>query len=338
LKKTEKILAALRDDQAAEGPLPRLASLVVEEDLATPLGDLVEAGFAASLVRKGLRAWLRSDLAEGWLLERIRTLRGWLSEQEGALGDLIPHDLQDTWLELASQRYTPSREVVLVLLDREPVRALFRELFLQELLAFGRKLRAPVVENPLAKGLGGLGRFARDRVRSSGGAFGTLATDVASAVSGEVERQLDRKAEEFADAALSRVLHRFADLICDPGRAGEYAAIREALAEGVLDLDAADLAHEWERSEPVVSAEITRRGLISWIEREEAEGEIRAVIEVLLAPDAEAPLREVLDRMGLLDDYMELAHELALRRLRGLVRSDAFGAWLEELLRIGAGK
>ncbi len=313
--------------------MDRLATLALEHDLGTPLGELIDSRFLSDVVRTGLRAWLGSDAAEAWLLVRITELHAWLRSRGGTtLGELVPTELQEACTELAGRRYTPSREVTLFLLDREPVRALLRNLLADELLAFGRKLRAPVVENPLARGLGGLGKMARERAKASRGAFAAMATEVVGAVSDELERQLDRKASDFADAALSRVMHRLADLLCDPASAGDQARLRQALVDGIFELEAAEIAEELERSEPRVVSEIVRRSLSSWVDRDDAADELAEVIDAIFAPDAAHPLRDVLERLGLLESFMELGHDTMLRRMRELVESPAFTAWLEILV------
>ncbi|HEY0839824.1 MAG TPA: hypothetical protein VGD74_06535 [Vulgatibacter sp.] len=326
---TETILARLRAS-GDDAPLERLARLAVARDLETPLGALVDPSFFAGMFAGALRAWLASDEAEGWILDRVRELGDWLSARDATLGELVPPSLQRACVELAGRPYAPDREVTLFLLDRPPVRELLRHLLLEELLAFGRKLRAPVMENPLARGLGGLGRFARDRARA--GAFASMASDVVGAVSDELERQLDRRAAEFADAALSRVLQRLGDLLCDPSRAEEQAELRQALLQGVFELDTSELARELDRSEPHVISAIVRRALSAWLERDETKGEIAEALGAVIAQDAGEPLRAVLARLGLLDEFMDLALAVARRQTRSLVESEPFAAWLGDLL------
>ncbi|HWV37381.1 MAG TPA: hypothetical protein VN033_02775 [Vulgatibacter sp.] len=315
----------------AGAPLERLVGLALERDLGRPLGEVVEPALVAATLRGALRTWIASDEAQGWILDRIGALRAHLGARRAPLGELVPPSLQASCEELAGRPFSPDREITLFLLDRPPVRALLRHLLLEELLAFGRKLRAPVMENPLARGLGGLGRITSERVRASG-AFAAMAGQVVGAVSDELERQLDRRAREYADAALSRVLQRLGDLLCDPARAKEQAELRRALLQGVFELDTKDLAREVDRGEPEVVADILRRGFSAWIERDETEAEIAAAIEATLAPEADRPLGEVLERLGLLDGFVALARPIALSRMRGLVETEAFAAWLAELL------
>lgn len=291
----------------------------------------MDAPAVAKAVKISAEAWLRSDAAEGWLLGRLEGLSDWLVARDALLAEVVPLQLQELLLELAGHGYAPDRELALFLLDREPVRKLLRDLFLDELLAFGRKLRAPVVENPLARGLGGLGRIARDRAKSSG-AFGALASDMVGAVSGELERQLDRKALEFADAALSRLLQRLADLISDPEAAREQAVLRQALLEGIFELETGEIAYELERSEAQHTSAALRRWLLAWLESPHAESDLVGLLEGLFGAELEVPLGEFLDTVGLLESWEGLAKDLAERRIRALVTSEAFADWLVELL------
>lgn len=326
--KADKLLERLRDPAALAG----LAEVVVEDLLATPVRSLIDPDLAAPAIRALLRSWAHSDEAEAQVLARIEEARSWLEKRDAVVADLIPEELQNAVAALAERPFAPDRAILLALLDREPVRRLLRNLLTESLVAFGRKLRAPVADNRLARGLGDLGRFARDTALGRSGSFGAIASEVVGAVSGEVERQLEKRAAEFADAALSGTLQRIADLLCDSELADEQAELRLALIDGALELSAGDLASEAERLDPAAISAIVRRWFTAWVDREDVEAKIAQALEAWLAPAGERTVREILAEHGMLDAVLEAARKEAERRLSSLVGRDAFAAWLAKIV------
>jgi hypothetical protein len=322
------VLERLRDPGREE--LGKLADRLVELDLATPLERLFPPREVAAALVAAARAWFDSDAAEQWTLELGARIRDALREKRAPLSELVGDDVSGGILALAQRPHTPARELVLFLLDREPMRALLRELFFDALVSFGRKMRAPVMENPLSRGLGGLGRFARDKARSH--ALGVFATDMVGALSEEVERQVDRKAAELADAAIASLIPRLVDLLSNPTKAGEQAALRSELLEGVLELRSDAVADELEKIAPAERSRIVRVAIASWLDREDAEPEVEALLHTLLGGDASRTMGELLEELDMLEAYGTLAREIAIRRMADLVQTDAFATWLGALL------
>lgn len=322
----EELLQKLGSEQA----LDELAAALVDDALATPVGALVSPPALANEIVEGLRAWLNSEVAHEAQLRWAGKARSWLRERAMTLGQLTGSDVEDAALDLAALPYVPSREILIFLLDREPMRLLLRELFMDSLLKFGNKLRASMIANPVAKGLGGLGRFARDRARST--MFGAFASDVAERLTDEVERQLEKRAAEFAEAALSGLAARLADLLSDPARAQQQASLREALVDGLFALQTSELADEMERSNPTKRSEIIRRGIGLWIASDDATKQIHDALVGLLEGYQDRPLGEVLSEAGLLEIYRELGIASVRRRLGPIIQGQAFRGWLEKHL------
>lgn len=320
----------LLEKLGSEAALDELAAALVEDALATPIGDWVAPPALANELAEGLRAWLNSDAAHEAQLGWARRVRTWLRERSMTLGQLTGNAIEDAARDLAALPYVPSREILVFLLDREPMRLLLRELFLDALLKFGNKLRGPMTANPVAKGLGGLGRFARDRARST--ALGAFATDVADRLTDEVERQIERRSVEFAEAALSGLAARLADLLSDPARAQQQSSLRETLVDGLFALQTGELADEMERSNPTKRSDLIRRGIGLWISTDEAVGQIHDALVGLLEGYAERPLGEVLSEAGLLEAYRGLAVASIRRRLGPVTGGAAFQAWLKKHL------
>jgi hypothetical protein len=320
------LLTKLRSDEA----IADLARLVVADLLGRPPAEVVDARFTAELVQRSLQGWLASDAAEQRIITAVEDLRSRLSEDERRLEDVVPAEVVSGARQLSARAYSPDRETLLAILDREPVHRLVREILRETLVEFGQKLRAPVADNRVAKSLGGLGRFARSKATGKSGSISALAGGLVGAVSGEVERQVERRAAEFADGAISGVLQRLADELCDPRRVDDQAALRGALLDGVLGLRGVDAAKELDNADPTELVGLVRTLLTEWADDDDLADSIAEVVDNLLA-EVDAPT------LGdLLDDSIrnligDLAGDLLRRRLGPLFASDAFGAWFAAL-------
>ena len=323
---SEQMLARLRDDRPG-GPADRLAGLLVDDLLERPISELLPPSFLARAAKELLAAHLASDRAEPAFAAALAAyLRPALADRR-TLGEAIAPELTDLLLAMVKRPFTPSREVVAALLEPEPVRKVIRGFVLQVVIDFGQRLRAPVADSRVARGLGGLARFAAGQAKAHSGALGALA----GAVSDEVERQVEKRAAEFVDSALSGILARLADDISNPANAKNHASLGTAVVEGALELKLADLARDIERSDLAGGARVVREGLSEFLARDDAQAQLEKAIVAVQRHDAARTLREVLTGFGLLDQAQALGREALGLRLGPVFRSPAFAAWLEEL-------
>jgi hypothetical protein len=323
----QDLLARLQD-ASPQGPLDRLATLIVEHELSQPLETLVPPALLTRALIAALQGWLDSDSADRELTSTLELLSAHLNREPGTLRDQLPKELSKLLLDLATRHYSPDRTVVLTLLDRPPVRALARGLLLDVLIEFSRKVSAPVTENRIAKGLSGLARFATEQARGSGGTLGGLA----SALSDELERQVEKRARDFADSALSGILQQLADALSDPGRSMEQAEMRVALLDGVLNLPLERLGHELSRLDVPGAAQVLRKALSKWLASPEGPPQLEAAIARGLKASGQRPVREVLGSLGLLESFQTHGRESVRGRLAPLAASEPFARWLEELM------
>lgn len=317
------LLSALRDPRE-DAPTAQLAALILDDLLGRPVADVLKTQALASSGIEVLANWIRSPLAEVRLLEAWRSGIEALGAQPQNLGDLAPDELRRALEQLASQHYSPDRELVRMLLDRPPVREVFRDLLTETLSAFGKKMSAG---GPAGGALGALGKISGGR-GPVGGLLGRVG-GVATAVSGEVERQLERRVPEFVDSGLSQILQRFVDLLSDPARAAEQAGVRLALLEGLWELRCSDLAAELTRLDEDAAATVLRKSLGAWLDRDDAEAQVTAWLDGALASYGDRDVRSVLAELDLADVFerqaVPVAHQAALR----LFATDAFGEWLK---------
>lgn len=316
-------------DASAGGPLDRLAALIVEHELAQPLETLLPPARLVRALQMALEGWLASDSADRELTELLDHLQQRLLEDKRTVREALPPELAQGLTRLVTRPYSPDRTLVLTVLDRPPVRTLVRGLLVNVLLEFSRKLSAPVKDNRIARGLTGLAKLAADQARGSGGALG----GIAGALSDELERQVEKRARDFADSALSGLFQQAADSVCDPSRAAEQAELRVALLDGVLSLPLARLGRELTHADLPQGVSVIHESLSRWLSSQEGPAQLEQGLTRLMKKQGGRPVREVLEALGLLTTFQQLGREALRDRLQPIVVSEPFVRWLEELMR-----
>ncbi|ATB41798.1 hypothetical protein CYFUS_007268 [Cystobacter fuscus] len=323
----QQLLTRLQDT-SPDGPLDRLAALVVEHELTQPLTALLPPSLLARAVTQALEGALASPTAEHELASALQHFQEQLSQDKHTVREALPPELAKMAVELASRRYSPDRALVLALLDRPPVRTLVGALLLNVLIEFSRKVSAPVTENRIAKGFSGLARLAAEQARNSGALGG-----IAGALSDEIERQVEKRARDFVDSALSGIFQQVADALSNPTRHAEHAELRVALLDGVLGLNLSRLGHELGQVDVPGGTAVARKGIAQWLASGRALPELEAFITRAMERDGQRPVREVLGAFGLLDTFQTMGRESVRGRLGPIVGSTPFARWLEEVMR-----
>jgi hypothetical protein len=313
-----------------DGPLDGLVRLLLDDLLDRTLGEVIDPARAASMVGSALRSWAGSEQGRQRVLDGWRAAIDRVEQEERTLREIVPPEVRAAAEALAKQPYQPDRAVLLGLLDRDPVRKLLREILQTTLIDFGHKVAAPVRSAPISKGLGAFGSLG-ERAKRRAGVFGQIAEEVAGAVGGELERQVERKATEFADTALTGVLQRIVDLAADPSRAGDQAALRLALLDGAWDWSGPVAAAELRRSDPEAVADVVREALLAWTSGDGFDDTVRRGLDALLDEWGHRCLREFLQDVDLLDSFTDTSAELLRQRAHDFVAGAAFAGWLSAL-------
>jgi len=279
------------DSLAARLSSPAGAQKFAERWLASilecPVGELVQPEAVARTLHELLAGLANGAGTEAHLLARAEALCARFEAEALPLGRALPAPVPEAALRLARRQHQPHRQVVLRVIDREPVRQLIRVLLVEALVEFGKKLAAPISGSRVGKGLGALGSIA-----------GAVGSSVFGAVGVDVEKQLERRAAEFADGALSKVLNRVVDLASDPRRGAEQAELRAAIAEGALEVPVRDWVAELRKADPKSLVAEVRGSLRAFVERPEALAELEREARFWLEPVAVQPLAAVLDELG----------------------------------------
>lgn len=300
----------------------RLAELIVDDALASPISKLLPLDRALGLLEKGLDAYLASDASLVPLTRGVDRLMNDLNAVKGSIGDELPDELLSGAREWVSRPWSPDRAVVLAALDEPPVRTLIRKLLLDAILEFSRTVSAPM--QGVARGLGGLAKFAAERT-------GTLGA-IAGAVGSEAQRMVEKRAADFADQALSGVIQKIADEFSNPARAKEQAELRRAVLDGLLHLRGPQLAKEVGRSDVVGGAKVIREALKSWLASEGGKQELRERVRHVLDPEWNRTAGELIAELGLRDFARESAVQLLEVRIRELAATSGFKDFVSALL------
>lgn len=312
---------ALREKLKDEAAVKALAALSVEVLLDAPLERLFPPELVVATTRQALEGWLASPSAVPALTKTVEALVARLKATPKPLKDVVPTEVRAALKELVGRPFSPDKRLVLTVIDRDPMRELVRQLLLDFVLEFGRRASAPVAG--VAKGLGTFAKLAGDAVKSRTGTLGSLV----GAVGSEVERQMEKRAVEFVDAALSGVFGQLADAISDPRRAAEAAELRLATLDGVLELTLPQLAREVANADVPGGAEVLRAGLSRWLASPQSTEAMTRAATLALDEVKTKSARAVLDEVGLLQVVRERGAEALARRITEVVGSEAFAAW-----------
>lgn len=312
----------LKDPAAVEA----LAELSLNAVLDAPMARLVPEELAVRAARLAVEGWLQSPQAVPALQKLVEDAFNELQRDGRKLRDVMLPDLQRTVTSLLERPYSPDRRLVLTVIDRPPMRELIRGLLLQTVLDFGKKVTSPVAG--MAKSLGGLARFAVDTAKARSGTLGSMV----GAVSGEVERQLEKRAIDFVDASMSGVFGELADSVSDPKRAHEAAELRVAFFEGVLELTLPQLARELSNLDVPGGAEVLRDGLNRWVGSPASDAAFKDFAARLTKREGGRSLRAVLEESGQLQTFRAIGKESVAARISEVVATPEFGAWLAALM------
>jgi hypothetical protein len=271
------VSAERRADAAAQVILDALHGAFFHPTLRATLPALL-----GRLLCEAALTFLRSPAAD----ESVRSLLGaaprfFAARGNAPLSDIAGKDAQALLRKLAVQPYVPSRTLLVQVLSRPPIRRLNRELMIGTLLDYSRRLRSTLEGGGAGKGIGALSRLASEAVKKSTSALGAIAPGVTAAVSDEFERQMQRRAAEFADSAVDDMVQRIAATLTDPQRRAEHNELKLSLLDFVLTLRCADVAAELSRMDlPAVAAEL-RAFALSWLARESAARDLEAAMSLV---------------------------------------------------------
>jgi hypothetical protein len=296
--------------------LDTLIGLAIDHLLALPLHQLINASSLARTTAATLRQATRSNQTETWLRERIVALQA--NIPEGTLGDYVPGRVVQPIRDIVVRPVVPDRALVGRLIEHGAVEGLLRELLVNALQGFARRLRP--------SGPGG------DRTASRLRSLKRVSEGILGGLGAEIERQAEQKAKDFVDSILSSVIAQAADDLCDPNKAESYGRFRGHLLDQLMNTPFSELNREFNKLDPetlVATATAAARALS---ERTGLEGEIEALITLAIADIGDQTAGQILTEAGMADAWRAEVEVRAAQLARNFTATDAFGTWLEQLL------
>jgi hypothetical protein len=319
------LLSKLQQDGPGS-PIAELAELSVDALLDTPMSSFVTVADVAAWGRRLSAGLFASTTGDAALTRAVEAVVGQLQKERRPLEAMLPREMRAALREVVRRPFSPDRRVVLSVIDREPFRELVRQILVDAVMEFGKRASAPVAG--MARGLGTLARMAQETVKSASGGLGSLV----GAVGSEVERQLEKRAVEFVDAALAGVLGQLADAVADPRRAAEASELRLSLFDGALALTGPQLAREVMNGDVPGAVQLLKPAVQGWVASKQADAALETVGKLVLSVAGTRTARQQLEELGVLADARALAIEQTTARLRQVVATPAFAAWLAALV------
>lgn len=316
----QRALARLRDDPTAA---ERLVTLGLDALLERPLAQLVDRDALAGAVAEGIRSAARSDELETWVAQRVEQALAHADTLTGPVGEHIPVTVLGPLRTALEREITPDERLVRLIVDHPSFRQLIADMLRENLLAFGKRLRAMMDPGLGGKKGGGMG-FAS--------ALAGMAKGVASAVSQEVERQLEDRVSGYIDDVLSDVVDNTVRRIADPDNAGAMAKWRVDVLHGVMSEPLEHLVAERHKYPPAVFAsDVSRilRALAGW---KQLSTSVEAAVGHLFDHYGEQSARAFLDGSGLEEAWRPDLERLLVRQVQVVTATDDFADWLDDLL------
>ncbi len=293
------------------------------QPLSTVIGDMELAGLIVEgMVRGNVERITRRHVLPGVLRVQKR-----LASADEKVRDLLPKDSQATLRALVASGKGPRFAWLKGAIDPGDLQQLIAPVVQQVLTSFVAKLPIPGLSSSggssgSSGGSGGLGGLV--------GKIGKQVSKSASQLAGGLG--LQQIVRDFSQSAAVEVRVAIVDRFrSDEGRE-IMRRIRERVLDHVLKARASEVVDDFLRVSPQEVGTISE-GAVSHVRdlpffRDILAGEIQAVLAELGARS----LRDVLEEMGILEGARKLAIGAVEPGLVDLVRTEAFGGWLERLL------
>jgi hypothetical protein len=314
---SERILARLRDEPER---LEALVELGLEHGLERPLAELVDPAWLVTTLADGIRGCARAPEFEAWVAERVEQGLRRADRVEGTLGDKLPVTLLGPLERALGREYQPNRELVRALIDHPSTRSILREILQANILEFGKRMRAMVPDAGKLPGAGLASRLAG------------VAKGVATAVGGELEKQLEPRVKSYVDDALGVAVDMLVDRVSSEEFAPDSARWRIDVLHALLGQPVERLVAERHKYPPHdLAADVAGllRALAAW---RGLDGKIEEIVGELMAEHGQVSAREFLDGSGLEQVWRPPLEQALVEQARELVAGAGFAAWLTKLV------
>ncbi|PRP99596.1 hypothetical protein [Enhygromyxa salina] len=317
---TTRALQRLRDEPRQ---VDALVELGLDHVLARPIAELIDHQWLAKAVSDGIRASARSPEFERWVETRVDRALARVDGLDGALGDKLPVTLLGPLEQALGRPYQPDRELVRTLLDHPSMRTIIREILQANLLEFGKRMRSMMPDTSAVSKLPGGGFASR---------LAGVAKGVASAVGGELERQLEPKVKSFVDDILGVTIDMMIERVSSDAFVPEFVSWRIDVLHAVLGLPIDQLIAERHKYPPkAFAADVAAilRALAAW---RGLGDQVAEILSEVVSEHGQVSAREFLDGSGLEAAWRPTLQRALSEQAREFVSTETFGGWLEQLL------
>lgn len=312
--------------------LADLARLVVEETTATPLKQLASPRWLAGQLTAALEAGTRGDLLRHWVDRRISSERERWSKEERTPRAFVPSEAEEPLRKLLGRPYAPNEALMLRIVDQPAIRNLLRVVLTDTVSGFRK--RAQDLDSGL---FGGLGKRAAARGRglfgNVGRNLGGMAEHLVEAVRDEVDGALEGRVKDFVQGAVSEAVRKTAQHLSDPSHSQQFAEMRLAILDVLLDTPIRELANEADKLKPEDAIDVVVAAVRSAVSADDFVERAEERIGKLMEEAGDGTFGAWLDEIGLRAVWTETTTDLVAERLRAVVTTEGFVTWWDALFR-----
>ncbi|MCL2627023.1 MAG: hypothetical protein FWD46_09485 [Cystobacterineae bacterium] len=308
-----------------EGLLEKFAALLTQHTLNAGWPSFENTPLWAPLVQKTLHAWLASEEAIAALERWVENLFNRWNADGRRVEEALSENAKQALLSLSMRPFSPSPALLKSLLDSPPIRELMRKALSRALSDFARRATASVAPAPVAQVAQGVGQWAKMAARSALSKAGALG-DMVGAVSSEMERQAEKRAAEFVDAALEKTMEDLAQALSCPNPNPQGQPLRRSLLETALRWRLPQLARELANADVPGMAQSLQNTLAEWVDSEAFADYLNNAAG--LVRNEASSWKEMLEKYGLLEAWLKAAQHQTLLHLQNLAHTPAFATWL----------
>jgi hypothetical protein len=313
----------------------QLLALGFDALAAQPLAQLSSSSALAASVLSALTRANAERVAERHVLSGVVRVTSALAPREEPLRDALTPAAEASLRKMLQHSPAPKLRWLRGAFDPEDFRQLLAPVVQQVLLQFTTKLPLFGQAGQATGGAGGLGGLVGmlgKQVQKSAGQLADVGRSVISGLGGEVERRIQAVARDFSQTATADFRTALVERLRSDEGKRIVARMRERVLEHVLNARLGEVASDVALLPIHEGARFTAELLDTLANRPWFAAVLEQEIAGVFAELEQRSLRELLSEAGLLDSVRAQILGAVEPGLTTLVKSDGFGAWLDQLL------
>jgi hypothetical protein len=319
----DKVLLRLRAG-GQDGPGHALAELLVDHTLDRTVEARINAGWLTHAARLVAKGWDDARLEVFFTAQMLESAQR-AAQLKGSVASHAPPGALKALQAALAVPVSLDAQLLMRVVDQPQIRALIQDMLQLVLADFVKKASTPLSQSRVVSGV-----LSRARGMMQGSVAGGLLSAVGEGLSAEAERRV----REYSDEAVSQVLSRVVNQLCDPRHAQAYGALRAGMVQSAADADVASWTRQVVATQPVPTVVTLLRTLREHVATPAFETWLAQHLG-LWTPVPGTTLRAWLDQAGLLGTVRSTAVELLRQELDEVVATHAFALWLHRLLEDG---